>query len=417
MDRVLLHGTGVEAVAAADHFSGAKNTELRCFDDSGGSIEGVPPIGRADVPAFIEGALYLRSPGVPPTNEIVLMGTGKAAMATTPTGYWLVEHAPAETITVTGTKGKSTTTALLAELLRSCGLSSTAYGNIGAPVLSSKLADERCPVVEVSSYMMHDLPSADHFHLITNLYKDHVHWHGTVDAYHRAKLKPFLRAGPAEGAAPRSVIARYGLPASCRAVEDLVSGQHDMLALDGHSVDLGPADQGFREGPRRSCLEAALAIARFLVRPSELAEAASTLTANYRGLPSRQYTVHSHDGRLWIDDALATVPEATLAALRRFEVRPTVLLLGGGDRGQLFGDLQAYCAARSDLTVIAFDPAGDRFAAADRRTEGFEEAIRLGADLCPEGGVLLFSPSAPSHPPFTSYKERAALFAKFASEA
>lgn len=416
MMKTLLHGAGTEGQAAATYFREIR-AELYLHDDAGGSIEGVRSVDRKEAERLIDNAFYLRSPGVPPTHPLVQYANRKALLATTPTGFWLKSHAPKGTVTITGTKGKSTTTTLTTLLLQKAELSAAAYGNIGQPPLSSNLPREEHPVLELSSYMMHDLPQAEHIHLVTSLYRDHLDWHGGESAYREAKLRPFRQPRPVNGFAPREVILAEGLGSSVRAIEDATADDGERLKVGGVSIDVGDELQGFRAGPLRAALKAACAVATSFLPAEKVADAASHAASAWTGLPSRQAIIPSADGRIWVDDALATIPEATIAALQRFRSKPVALLLGGGDRGQDFTALERYLAEADHVTAIGFGPTSVRIRNLDLRADSFEDAIELAENHCPGDGVILFSPSAPSSAPYKDYKDRSAVFGKWAKVA
>lgn len=415
---VVFLGAGTEAQAGIRYFKARGETDLFLHDDR--SEAALPPaitIGLGDAIARSSGNLLLRSPGVPPTHPLLAGAAAAARLTTTPTGYWMAHYAPPGTVTVTGTKGKSTTTALLAELLQHGGLVAGAYGNIGRPPLDEPLPAASHPVLELSSYMMHDLPQADHFHIITSLYEDHLDWHGGVEAYHAAKLRPFRRERPAPGLAPRSVIAQHRLPASVRAFEDIVRIDGEKLSVSGSIIDPGPEERGFRSGPLQKALVAAAATAVRFLGADEAAKAASAAALSFKGLPCRQEIIPSRDGRLWIDDTLATIPEAAVDVLERFSGRDVVILVGGGDRGIDYQPLDRYLAGHPQVMAIGFGPAAKRITGLKLRVESLPEAIDAAEERCPKGGVILFSPAAPSSPPFASYKERSALFRQRAEKA
>lgn len=417
MTAILLHGAGREARAAAVHFLNRGSDDLRVFDDGGGAIDGVRPVGLEAAMQAVRGAVYLRSPGVPPGHPLAREAATHASLATTPTGYWLAKLSPAETVTITGTKGKSTATALTAGLLRAAGLSSAPYGNIGAPPLNGSLPGERIPVVEMSSFMLHDVPAAEHFHAVTNLLRDHLDWHGTLDAYHEAKLRPFRLNPRLKGLAPRDVIARAGLAPSVGAIEERVSDDGSVLRAGDHRLCPQAQDPRFAGGPLRHALAVALAVGLQFVEAPLAAAAATEAIASFGGLPSRQEIIPSADGRTWINDALATIPEAAIAAAEAFRTRTIVMLLGGADRGQDFSALQAFIGAHPEISAVRFGPAGWRLDIPNTpHTDDFADAITLASQRCPRGGVILFSPAAPSSPPYRSYEERAALFRRLAGE-
>jgi UDP-N-acetylmuramoylalanine--D-glutamate ligase len=410
---VLLHGAGVETTAAAEGFR-RRGAEVSLYAPNGGAIGGLGPVPLEEAEALLGSSLYLRSPGVPPSDPFYQKAEKVAPFVSTPTGWWLANEAPPGAVTVTGTKGKSTTTALLASCLRAAGLTAEAYGNIGRPPLSTETVGETAPVLELSSYMMHDLPEAEHLHLVTSLYEDHLDWHGSKAAYHGAKLRPFRRSSPARGLAPKAVIEAHDLPGSVAAIEDLVT---PALEIGRHRIEPGPKERGFHGGPLRLALRAAAAATALMVGDERAARAASEAAEGFEGLPSRQAIIASKDGRTWVDDALATIPEAVLSALERFEGRPVTLVLGGADRGIDYAPLARALTGKKSVTPIAFGPAAKRFAFPHLPAESLEDALVLAAERTPVGGVILFSPAAPSAPPDKDYKERASVFRAAAAKA
>jgi UDP-N-acetylmuramoylalanine--D-glutamate ligase len=412
--KFLLHGAGVEARAAAGALASRYQGELALFSDGQEELEGVRRLSLAEAERYVEGAVYLRSPGIPPHHPFVQLAQRQAAQVTTPTGFWFENEAPPSTIRVTGTKGKSTTVTLLSACLREAGVASGAYGNVGTPPFSLDVVRDTHPVVELSSYMMHDLPETDHLHVITSLYEDHLDWHGSKAAYHHAKLRPFLQASPAPGVAPRAVIESYGLTSRVKALEDLIG---DDLQLGKYRINPGPAERGFGAGPLRQALRMAAGVASLLISPERAAEAASLVAASYEGLPSRQSLVPSPDGRLWVDDALATIPEAVISALDRFGGKAVTLLLGGADRGIDYSALEEALSGRDDVVSIGFGPVAERLGFLSRRVQTFDEALSEAAAATPTGGVVLFSPAAPSSPPHRDYKARSETFRAAAARA
>lgn len=418
--KVLIHGLGVEGRAAIRHFAGL-GADIVTIDAGGGHADGVEAIDEAAARALLgPDLLYLRSPGVPLGDPLYAEAVAKGATITTPTGWWLAHHAPPGTIGITGTKGKSTTSALTAAALRAAGTTSTAYGNIGEPPLRAALPAEEAPVIELSSYMCADLlepPSRSRWrHAVTNLYKEHTTWHGSEGAYRQAKLRPYRWAPPCPGVAPEAVIAAEGLPASIVPIERQTSLDGTVLSINGDAVDLATLSDAFLSPGLRLAARAAAAILYPVLGPSTLG-ALVAAGRTWTGLPSRQAAVPSTDGRFWIDDALATVPEAVSQALDRFGDRPVRLILGGKDRGQNLNPLMAQVAEGDDIRAFGFGEVSGQIASGGGTVRpSFEEAITAARDDCPPGGVVLFSPAAPSGPPHADYRERAAIFARLASE-
>jgi UDP-N-acetylmuramoylalanine--D-glutamate ligase len=354
----------------------------------------------------------LRSPGVSPYR------TGPAwlvsiAPCTTPTGRWLLDAAPEDLVAVTGTKGKSTVTAMTAHLLRAVGRRVVLAGNIGVALTT---VDPDAPrddlVVELSSYQIADLELSRPAVAagLTTLFADHVPWHGSVARYHADKLRLL-------GLASWRVVGPQvaGLAAA--------AGRYDAVAGDATpEVRAALAEAGLHgahEG-HAGMLALALAARRTGTDARDLVPA----LADFTPLPHRLRPIATVRGRTFVDDSISTVPESTLAALATWRPRgPVTLLLGGDDRGQ---DLDALVTALADPDVRAalLPPLGTRLAAAVREGSGrdAEQRIREVADLdaavrwadavTPDGGAVLLSPAAPSFGAFRDFIDRGETFAR-----
>ncbi|ADM10129.1 UDP-N-acetylmuramoylalanine--D-glutamate ligase [Parvularcula bermudensis HTCC2503] len=432
---VLLIGLGVEGKAAARHFLG-QGREIVVVDQR---APGTPPpaeiahspkahwVGESEAAKWLEKAdLILRSPGVPPTHPLVERGLAADRLITTPTGYWLASEAPEGTVTITGTKGKSTTTALLTDLLTALGEKAGAFGNIGTPVLSETAIALDYPVVEVSSYMLHDVPAGPYTHMVTSLFRDHTPWHGSEAAYRAAKLRPFGLRPPIPGLAPKAVIEEAALPLSVGAFEHYAALEGEGLSVRGEALLIPQQiNSAFTSHPLRLALRAAAAWARRRWPDRPLTDALIDTVRRYRGLPARQEIVASHDGRIWVNDALATIPEATVHAIDRFAVLGrVVLLVGGQDRGQDFAPLATSLADYDCVTTGIFGGIADRLAPRLRAAGvaftplgTFESALAWVTSSAPKGATILFSPSAASEPPYADYVARGAAFRAAALDA
>lgn len=429
---VLIIGCGVEGQAACAYFLTHTDHTILCTDENEGMRGEMARLGerarwvteRQALDAIKTCEIVLRSPGIRPDHPLIVAAVEQGRAVTTPTGYWLAHLAPKDTITVTGTKGKSTTVSILAHLLETFGVETTALGNIGLPALSENPVRTGAPVIELSSYMMHDLPYTGHYHLVTSLYREHTDWHGGEAAYREAKLKPFLIQPPAPGACPADLAESRGLPGSVQRIEHVVRRQGDRLLIG--QTEFAPAEINpvFQSPGAFHALHMALVAALDRV-PAEKVEAGLARgLSSYSGLAHRQHPVPSSDHRIWVDDALATVPEATLAALERWAEKDMTLILGGADRGQDFTRLGQYLHKRGGVRVILFGsirgPALSTFMK-NRVTSlvvgDFEEALTKAEAVSPRGSIILFSPAAASEAPHGNYRNRARVFAEKAAKA
>ncbi|HEY2398672.1 MAG TPA: UDP-N-acetylmuramoyl-L-alanine--D-glutamate ligase [Solirubrobacteraceae bacterium] len=371
--------------------------------------------------------VVVRSPGVS-IHRHELRALAAAGVPTrTATGLWLGERDGRRVIGVTGTKGKSTTAALISHIAGAGGMTVHLAGNIGAPALDLLDADpEQLAVVELSSYQIADLEVGPEVAVVTSLFREHLDWHGSEEIYREEKLRllglpgvrvavlnarsePLSHAPAAAGVA----LSPYGLPdgwnLTARGIElrgelalaraELpLPGEHNALNLCGALTALEAS--GVAVGPLSDALR------------------------GFEALPHRLEAVAERDGLLWIDDSISTTPESTLAALASFPGREIVLIAGGQDRGQDYAELASELARRQAV-VVGVPSTGARVVAAARaagipaaravEASGMESAVASARELAPTGAVILLSPAAPSYDHYRDFEDRGERFSALAA--
>ena len=356
----------------------------------------------------------VRSPGVSPYRAGASWLAAQAPTAT-PTGRWLADSAPDDLVAITGTKGKSTVAAMTAHLLRAAGREVVLAGNIGVALTTVDATAPRDDlVVELSSYQLADLTLARPAAVaaVTTLFIDHVPWHGSVARYHADKLRLL-------DLAEWRILGRQvaGLP--------IANGRSDAVAPEPTAdVVVALAAAGLH-GPHHADA-AMLAVALAERRLGRTAPDLVPALADFAPLPHRLRPVATVRGRMFVDDSIATVPEAALAALATWLPKgPVTLLLGGEDRGQPVDDLvDALCDP--DVRAALLPPFGTRLAAAVRsvgppdhdarvvEVTDLAAAVAWAARVTPEGGAVLLSPAAPSFGAFRDFVHRGETFARLA---
>lgn len=452
LNSVILHGLGVEGRAALHWLLKETTAQITVIDHAAilsdlpievvatGRIQMKTEAAFTPAPKAADTTLYLRSPGIGPTNPVFARVMASGLQHTTPTGYWLLHAAPRSLVTVTGTKGKSSTTQLTVALLSWLGMDAVASGNIGTPPFDLDVIPGQIIITELSSYMMHDLPPLPYGHYVTSIYREHTPWHGSHEAYVEAKLRPYNLNPFQRGVIPADVMRRLQAEHACRRqpgdqlrpgchlhfLEEVVPEKDGLLIIGEATISPPLLNEAFSSPGALEALRMAIAICltEGFAESPQIVDALKRALPDWRGLPSRQCVIPTMDERLWIDDALATVPEATLSALARWKDHRTHLLLGGLDRGQDFTDLMATCAARENITLYTFGDtelpmrkAADKAAVDDRlySFRSFKEAIKAARAASRKKDVILFSPAAPTGPPHKDYQERAAIFAEIAT--
>lgn len=429
---VLLIGLGREAAAAAQYF-GAQGATLFVHDDTPDKAAHFAADNNATAldanaaAARAADALILRAPGMPPRHALLTRLVSEGRTLTTYLGYWLATHRDAVLATVTGSKGKSTTTSLTGLILQGVGLNLRIGGNIG--VVPTAPPQKEHWVFETSSYQLSDIPTAAPVHAMTTLFPEHLDWHGGFDNYLEAKLRPLTLDPSCVAVIPR------GLERHLAHLPNPVRYADDMVQIGAKAISL-TANGGRAEAPLNEALAARLAHDSLLSHnltvalaaaataseadPQALVPAAVEAAGNWQGLPSRQRLLGEFAGRLWVDDALATIPQATMAALKQWENRRVRLILGGRNREQDFTSMVSYVNARADVAVFAYGDSAARVAPQLIRAQvfsNFEETLAAAYDASAPGDVILFSPAGATAEAGQTYETRAKRFAEFAHHA
>ncbi|MGY1641114.1 UDP-N-acetylmuramoyl-L-alanine--D-glutamate ligase [Geodermatophilus sp. SYSU D00703] len=428
--RVGVWGHGREGRAAVRAAEAAGAAGIVVIDAVAPAADALPSGVEAgtDVAALGSCDVVLRSPGISPYREDAQALAARTTMASG-TGIALAEFGARSvpTLCVTGTKGKSTTSALAAAVLSAAGRPAVHAGNIGTPLLDVLLDGQvtggEAPagtslVVEVSSYQAAAVDDFSGWGAVTSLAPEHLDWHRSVDAYYRDKLHVFARCGPGTvvvGGQARATAERYLDPAVLVDPGDVLPGERlagfRLVHLPGlHNV---------------ANLHVALAACvQMGVDLAASGDAVRAAVADFRALPHRLSPVATRDGVTFVDDTLSTTPVSVLAALDAFAGQHVTLLAGGQDRGLDYTGLARAVVARDGAVRVLTVPDTGARLAADIRTEAarvgavapvtetasLDEAVAAALRTAPRGGVVLLSPGAPSYNRYRNYEELARTY-------
>lgn len=336
------------------------------------------------------------------------------------TALFLAERRGTGVVGVTGSKGKSTTTCLLRDLWAALAGPVELGGNVGRAPLALVLAPAPDRVaLEVSSFQAADVEVSPEIGVLTTIAPDHLDWHGSFAAYVTDKLNLFAHGCGAvvvdEQVGDKVIdrlphAVRTGTAGGWHADHDagfVLLGRRRVLTLSASPL-LGP------HNARNLCV--VLAVLHVLgLNPAARADEVEAALRQFAPLPFRLELAGTVAGRDVVDDSISSNPSAAVAALATFSDRPVAIILGGDDRrGLAYDDLAAALVARTPWTLaVCTGPAGERLASLlppDRMlmSTGFDNAVLLASAHCPEGGVILLSPGAPSFNEFPSYRERGA---------
>lgn len=427
--RVAVWGFGREgraAIHALRQHCGAQHLTLFCgtaevdaaraFDAALEIVVGDPDaatLGRFDV--------VVKSPGISAYKPALLAAQAQSTQFTSGTALWFGEQPDARVIAVTGTKGKSTTSALIAHLARSLGVRTALAGNIGLPLLELLGQQAELWVIELSSFQTGEAGPLE-LGVITSLYEEHLDWHGSRERYVADKLKL--------ADASRRLLVNALQPALLQRTQHhpqrLLFGQPDgWHVADGFirrdTREVFPIDQLTAPG-LHNALNACAALAALEAIGMDALAAAPAL-AHFRPLPHRLQPLGEHDGWHWVNDSISTTPLATLAALESLHGRMVTVLVGGHDRGLDWTPFVDAMRSAPPKAIICMGSNGARIEAALRaaevhcpmvRVDNLASAVAEAKARTPQDGVILLSPGAPSFDQFKDYAERGRQFAELA---
>jgi UDP-N-acetylmuramoylalanine--D-glutamate ligase len=364
----------------------------------------------------------IRSPGISRYREDA-QRIALATRVTTGTNLWFAEHAGDPIIAVTGSKGKSTTASLIAHLAGAAGLRTVLAGNIGVPLLS-ELSPDPPPdlwVLELSSQQTADMDLSPRIGVLLNLYREHVDWHGSVERYIEDKLNLFAHSPETVAVLNREDKTTR---ANARRLERVVwFGYPDGYHTDGRAllwrgetlIEAGRLRLRGRHNLLNACA-ALTALDQAGIDPRSLVGA----LPDFQPLRHRLEPLGELDGVAFVDDSIATIPEAAVAALDAVGGGGAVLIAGGFDRGQDHTPLvRRLQHADNVLAVVTLPPSGLRLAADLQARDAsppvvpavdLSDAVRIAWRWSRPGSVVLLSPAAPSYGAFRDFEERGEAF-------
>ena len=401
----------------------------------------VTDVGGHDLAHIRRASAVVVSPGVPP-DAAPLRAAHDAGIPVVSEVEIALRLQPAlRYIAVTGTNGKTTTTALVGHLLRALDVSAVDVGNIGTPVSEVALlpAPPAWASLEMSSFQLHDTPGLlPDVGVLTTLSPDHLDRYPDVAAYYADKRLLFANA---------SVASRWVYSADNADVLTMlrdVIGVHHTFSTVREDVDaylhrdsgmlyvLGEPfiarDRVLLTGDHNvaNALAATLAvmIADRVHRSPAARQRLADAIATFRALPHRLEPVADRMGVLWLNDSKATNVASTLVALAGMN-RPTILLLGGRHKGEPYTALLPGIM-RTVRTVLAFGEAAPRIAedlahALDGGVSfenmagaAFSQVIARARQVAVAGDAILLSPACSSFDMFRDYQDRGQQFAALA---
>ena len=343
------------------------------------------------------------SPGVPWDSELLNQARAKGVAVSSEIDLFL-KACPGTVVGITGTNGKTTTTALIGAVLSAGHRPVIVGGNIGDTVLDriDEITPEHWVVLELSSFQLESVEKPHlHVGVILNITPDHLDRHGTLDRYVDLKARAIEFAGPEDFAVlnGRDQIVR-GLASRTKA---------KVVFFDEHQP-IPPMPL-----PGRHNMENALAAAAVGRIAGLSDDAINNAIRTFKGVEHRLELVGEWAGVRWFNDSKATNPDASRVALSAFPGAPVVLIAGGYGGGFDLRDWVADVIANTEAVVL-IGASADELAKdlkAHRkvvRAESLEDAVSQAAHLARSGGVVLLSPAYKSFDMFKDFEDRGNQF-------
>ena len=365
--------------------------------------------------------VVIKSPGISAYKPEIIEAQKRGTCFTSGTALWFAENPDARVVAVTGTKGKSTTTAMIAHCARALGIRTALAGNIGMPLL--ELDGQRADLwaIELSSFQTGEAGPVE-VGVVVSLEEEHLDWHGTRERYIADKLKlaDVSHTLLVNGQVPLLMRHTAGHP------HRMTFGDARGWHVSDDAIQRGEAlilEVGMLPVPgAHNAVNACAALAVIDTLGSD-ARAAAQALSGFKPLPHRLQKLGARDDVEWIDDSIATTPAAALAALQSLPGRAVTLILGGFDRGLDWSGFAHELAAHPPHALIVQGANASRIAEALRaskvgcriaRCEDLPDAVTRAKELTAAGGVVLLSPGAPSFDQFRDYAQRGRAFAALA---
>ena len=376
----------------------------------------------------------IKSPGIPSNT---LPDKFKRVRLTSQTDIFMQCYGH-QSIGVTGTKGKSTTSSIIFHILKNAGRKTLLVGNIGVPPFDciDEITPETTIVMELSSHQLEYVAHSPHIALLLNIFQEHLDHYHTYGDYQKAKLNismyqsandyfiynhdnEILRNQMEISPHPKSELISFSLDTGPDTLLNLKDAWVE-LQLKSGKIRLYDTSQGqplMGHHNLYNIMAAAAACSLAGVSPEHI----SAGIRSFNGLEHRIEPVGTYEDIMWYNDSIATIPEAAIEAVKTLHCVDT-LILGGFDRGIEYAILYPFLFHSGISNLIFIGKAGTRmmnelkvygesnikfFTATD-----YQEVVDIALRVTKKGKICLLSPAAASYDMFSNFEERGNTFKK-----
>ncbi len=424
--KVAILGYGIEGQAAYDYWSADNNITI-CDQNTGLTFpdDVTPRLGDGYLEGLDAFDIIVRSPFVHPRLIVEANSPEILSKVTSNTNEFMRICPTKNIIGITGTKGKGTTSTLIAKMLESTGKTVHLGGNIGIPALEllhRNIQADDFVVLELSSFQLIDLRTSPHLAVCLMVVPEHLNWHEDMDEYIAAKQQLFLKQTESDiaiyfagnevsvsiaAAAPGQRIPYYQAPGA--------SVDGDQVVIDGKVICKTSELQLLGAHNWQNVCAAITTVWQIT---QDVVAIRSVLTS-FGGLQYRLEFVREVSGVRYYNDSFGTTPETAIVALQAFS-EPKVIILGGSSKGADFSQL---CEAVMNNEVRSVVLIGTDEAARIRTglnalgytsiVDGgktMADVVATAQSIAQPGDVVLLSTGCASFDIFKSYKDRGNQF-------
>ncbi len=340
---------------------------------------------------------------------------------------------PVPIIGVTGTKGKGTTSSLIASILRAAGYTVHLVGNIGMPALSvvDSIRDGDVVVYELSSFQLWDVERSPQIAVVLPVEPDHLDVHRDFEDYLSAKanIRRFQTADDSciyhptdENARRIATIPLESLPVGSLEVSSRYAIREDgqvyikedyFWAADRKLCSVESLVLPGKHNQENACAAMSAVLAFDMnVKNDAFSEGLQSFT----GLPHRLKFVAEKAGVRYYDDSIATTPGSAIAAMRSF-TEPKVLILGGSDKGAHYDEV-VEAAQQTGTRILAIGQTGEKIAAlchefevqVEREVGLMPAVVARVSEIAKPGDIVILSPASASFDQYKNYADRGEQF-------
>lgn len=444
--KVAIIGMGVSNLPLLDYFYD-KNAKVTVFDKNTPSDEIMEKInkyryeveiGEYNLSRLNGFDIIFRSPSVLPTREELVTAANKGAIITSEIEM-VLKLAPCKIIGVTGTEGKTTTTSIIYEILKSSGKNCFLGGNIGKPIFTEikNMKPEDIVVLELSSFQLMGMEVSPDISVVTNMYPDHLNIHSSYEEYQQAKKNIFLHQNE-NGV----VILNYDNEITRKFADEVKSKLVFFSSLEklenGYVYDRKDETiKSYVNGKSENILkkqEIKLRgihnyenICAALAATAPIVDEKSQIKAikEFNGVEHRLEFVRELNGVKYYNDSIGTSPASTIAGLNAFDEN-IILLAGGSDKGLDYTEIGETIAKKVRVLLLT-GPTAEKIENATKlamsksgketveiiHCKDLQEAVSMANEKAKSGEIVLMSPASASFDAFKNFIERGIKFKEF----